>query len=462
MSFKTTTAGSTGMTTTPNSASETRVSLGHNPVGSEPAKTNPATTKVSKTRLSKTTFGRPATPEADSGTAYRMTPGTYDADLAEVGPGTPMGELLRRYWHPIGLAGDATDVPKQVRILGEDLILYRDKAGRTGLMYPRCTHRGTSLLYGRVDNHGLRCCYHGWAFDTEGHCTDQPCEPNNGPSRDKFRQPWYPTQEQYGLVWAYLGPPECKPLLQRYSTFEDLGPDEQLFTDDFNIGSGRYFQGNVPFNWFQHFENILDTAHFLWLHFFHSGPQFGSRYGEFDDLDFQPWERLGGTQFDVTTTGVAGSRTWELPDGRHLHTVTETIFPGVRGVSNPFGDPGPGDSLGFVLPVDDTNFKIFTVLRANQPEFFNKVASMRRPEDSLEQAQRFPGDWEAQGSQGPITLHSEEHLASSDSGVRTLRRLFRSQLRVVADGGDPLNVAFDEGDELVTVECGQFFVESPT
>ena len=395
----------------------------------------------------------------DTGTAYGMKPGSYDADLCEVGPGTPMGELLRRYWHPIALSEQATDLPRQVRVLGEDLILYRDTQGRTGLMYPRCTHRGTSLLYGRVDEAGIRCCYHGWSFDVEGRCTDQPCEPNNGPSRDKFRQPWYPTEERYGLVWAYMGPPERKPLLQRYSPFENLADGEELFTDDRNIGSGRYFEGEVPFNWFQHFENILDTAHFLWLHVFHSGPQFGSRYGEFDTLDFQPWERLAGATFEETSTGVATRRTWTLPDGRDLHTVTETILPGVRGVSNPFGAPGPTDSLGFVVPVDDTHFKIFTVLRGVDRQFFDRVASIRKGELTPEHFQRHPGDWEAQGSQGVITLHSEEHLASSDRGVRMLRRVFRQQMAVVADGGDPINVAFSEGTQTVQTECGQYVSE---
>lgn len=399
--------------------------------------------------------------QIDTGTAYGMAPGTHDADLTEVGPGTPMGELLRRYWQPIGLAEDATDIPKAVRVLGEDLILFRDTKGRTGLMHPRCTHRGTSLLYARVDEFGIRCCYHGWAFDTEGHCTDQPCEPHNGPSKHTFRQPWYPTQERYGLVWAYLGPPERKPLLQRYSTLEDLGPGEQLFTDDYNIGSGRYFQGEVPFNWFQHYENILDPGHFLWLHIFHSGPQFGSRYGEFDVLDFQPWERIADTSYDVTDTGVAARRTMPLPDGRQLLTVTECVLPWVRGVSNPFGEPGPCDSLGFVLPVDDTHFRILTVLRAKDRGFYDRIASMRRAGSTLEQAQRYPGDWEAQGSQGPITLHSEEHLASSDRGIRTLRRLVREQLALVAAGGDPMNVAFVEGQETVHIRSGQYFPDSP-
>ena len=396
----------------------------------------------------------------DNGSAYHRPEGHRDATLTHVGRGTPMGEVLRRYWHPIGLSEHATDLPRAVKVLGEELILFRDRSGTPGLVHPRCAHRGSSLLYARIDDAGIRCCYHGWAFDTEGHCTDQPCEPQNGLHRDKFRQPWYPVEERYGLVWAYLGPPERKPLMPRYNVLEDLEEGEQLFTDDRNIGSGRYNDQPVPFNWLQHFENILDTAHFIWLHVFHSGPQFGSRYGEFEKLDFQPWERLAGQEWTVTERGVMTERFMKVPDGRTLRTVTETVLPGVRGVANPFGGAGRGDALGFVLPLDDTSFRIFTVLRGKDRGFFDRIAQMRskyeQPDDPTFY-QRFPGDWEAQGSQGPITLHSEEHLATSDRGVRTLRRLLEQQTEIVAAGGDPINVGFEPGTEWVRLDVGQYF-----
>jgi len=134
-------------------------------------------------------------------TAYDLPPPEYDAALTDVGRGTPMGELMRRYWHPIGLATDAGPTPKQVRALGEDLILFRDGAGRAGALHPRCCHRGSSLYYGKVEPRGIRCCYHGWLFDVEGQCLDQPCEPDGGAEhRGKARQPWYPVEERYGLL----------------------------------------------------------------------------------------------------------------------------------------------------------------------------------------------------------------------------------------------------------------------
>jgi phenylpropionate dioxygenase-like ring-hydroxylating dioxygenase large terminal subunit len=123
-------------------------------------------------------------------TAYEKRPGTYRKELTEVGRGTPMGELMRRYWHPVSRSRDATAIPKQVRIFGEDLVLFRDGEGRAGLVHARCAHRGTTLYYGKAGQRGIRCCYHGWLYDVEGRCLEQPCEPELGArTRDKVRQP---------------------------------------------------------------------------------------------------------------------------------------------------------------------------------------------------------------------------------------------------------------------------------
>src|ERR1051326_7944393 len=159
-------------------------------------------------------------------TAYTLKEPTYNAKLTEVGRGTPMGELLRRYWHPVGLAADAGATPRPVKVLGEELILFRHGHGRAGLVYPRCCHRGTTLYYGKIEERGIRCCYHGWLFDVEGRCLEQPCEPEGGLRRDAARQPWYPVQERYGIVFAYMGPPEKMPVLPRYDILEDLEEGE--------------------------------------------------------------------------------------------------------------------------------------------------------------------------------------------------------------------------------------------
>ncbi|MFL6662823.1 MAG: Rieske 2Fe-2S domain-containing protein, partial [Rhizobacter sp.] len=208
----------------------------------------------------------------DTGTAYGRKPRTHNPTLTEVGAGTPMGELLRRYWHPVGLAADAGETPRQVRVLGEELILFRDKTGRPGLVYPHCAHRGSSLYYGRVEERGIRCCYHGWLFDVEGHCVEQPCEPEGGRARNRARQPWYPVAERYGMVWAYLGPPEKKPVLPRYEALETLDPGEFIEADDHSIGGGG--PPIIPCNWLQHYENLVDPFHVVVLHSSFSGTQF--------------------------------------------------------------------------------------------------------------------------------------------------------------------------------------------
>ena len=135
-----------------------------------------------------------------NGVAYGRPRQQPDEQLSAVGPGTPMGELLRRYWHPVAVSASLGDLPKKVGILGEELILFRDRQGRPGLLYPRCMHRGTTLYYGKVEDKGIRCCYHGWLFDVEGRCLEQPCEPGGGKDLDSVRQPWYPVEERYGFV----------------------------------------------------------------------------------------------------------------------------------------------------------------------------------------------------------------------------------------------------------------------
>ena len=129
-----------------------------------------------------------------------------DVALTHVGFGTPMGELLRRYWQPVCLSSELTDLPKFLKILDEELVAYRDKSGRVGVLGAHCCHRGTSLEYGRIEEIGLRCCYHGWLYNEEGKCLDQPGEPEQSDYKDEIRQPWYPAEEYHGLVFAYMGP----------------------------------------------------------------------------------------------------------------------------------------------------------------------------------------------------------------------------------------------------------------
>ncbi len=195
----------------------------------------------------------------DNGTGYGRAQPASMRELTAVGAGTPMGELLRRYWHPVGLAGDAREIPRALRVLGEELVLFRDGQGRPGLVYSRCAHRGTTLYYGRVEERGIRCCYHGWLYDVEGRCLEQPCEPGGGTQRERIRQPWYPVQERYGLLFAYLGPPARKPVLPRYEALEILDAGEFIEADANSVGGGGPVV--IPCNWLQHYENLMDSLH---------------------------------------------------------------------------------------------------------------------------------------------------------------------------------------------------------
>ena len=144
------------------------------------------------------------------GNAYGRGRQTHDAEITEVGPGTPCGEFMRRYWHPIAVADKVGKRPQNVRVLGEDLILFRDGQGRPGLVYPRCCHRGTTLYYGKVEDRGIRCCYHGWLFDQHGTCTEQPYEDTAHPEiglKNKVRIKAYPVKECAGLLFARVEEP---------------------------------------------------------------------------------------------------------------------------------------------------------------------------------------------------------------------------------------------------------------
>lgn len=379
--------------------------------------------------------------------AYAHVQGSFRSELTRVARATPMGELLRRYWHPIGLSSDATDTPKRVRALGEDLVLFRDRSGRCGLMYPRCAHRGASLFYGKVEQHGIRCCYHGWLFDVSGQCIEQPCEPRNGAATARrARQPSYPVQERYGLVFAYMGPPERMPVLPRYNLLENLEPGERLEADDSSIGSGG--PAIVPCNWLQHFENVMDPMHVPVLHGSFSGAQFTERM-----------KLLPKVRFECTPRGVKSIQRRELPDGRAHVRITEAVLPTLRVVANPQAQTdGPCSLIGWVLPIDDTHFRIYSAGRVRAPGALGQIRSRFNgrswAELTDEEHQRFPGDYEAQVSQGPITLHSEEHLVRSDEGVALLRRLLERQLDALSRGESPIGVQFSEAEELIELEAG--------
>ncbi|SEC99977.1 Rieske [2Fe-2S] domain-containing protein [Rhizobiales bacterium GAS191] len=383
-----------------------------------------------------------------SGTAYGLKPPSHKAELTEVSRGTPMGELLRRYWHPVGLTGDAGDVPRKVRALGEDLILFRDRQGRAGLLHARCCHRGTTLYYGKVEENGLRCCYHGWLFDAEGHCLEQPCEPQGGLFKDKVRQPWYPVEERYGLVFAYMGPPGKKPVLPRYDCLETMDEGEFVEADDTSLGGGG--PAIIPCNWLQHYENVVDPFHVPVLHGSFSGPQFTTMMASMPQVSFE-----------MSPRGVLVRSTRKQEDGKLFARVTEAALPTLRVVPNPrVAEFARVESIGWVLPIDDTSFRIYVAGRVKQKGDIGRMRSKFNGkfwwDMTEEEHQRFPGDYEAQVGQGPVTLHSEEHFGQSDRGILMVRRMLQAELEAVASGRDPIGVSFDAKAPSVVFEAGNF------
>ncbi len=393
----------------------------------------------------------------DSGAAYGRPSPTFDADLVQVGPGTPGGELFRRHWQPVAIATEVAQRPRAVRILGEDLILFRDGRGRPGLVYPRCAHRGTTLYYGKVEEDGIRCCYHGWLFDVEGHCLDQPCEAEGGRHRDRIRQPWYPAVDHYGLVFAYLGPPERRPPLPRLDILETLGDDEVLTNSQTAGLSGPLV---IPCNWLQLFENVMDPWHVFVLHSSLSGTQFTSAMAVAPRVS---WEWDG----DYGMHSVQ-DRDFE---GKLFRRITQVLAPNVRIVPSTQAGADPnafGAATGaiWVVPVDDTSTTGFGVRKAplgpdGKPVPLRGAATFEGKswwELSEEEHQRMPGDFEAEAGQGPITLHSEEHLATSDRGVTMFRHLLRRHMNAVREGSDPPGSLVGP-DATVHVEAGNFILE---
>jgi len=392
-------------------------------------------------------MGVTQSPRRDEGTGYEIRPPTYKSELVEVGRGKPMGELLRRYWHPIGLVSDANGTPRKVRALGEDLILFRDGAGRAGLVHARCCHRGTTLHYGKVETRGIRCCYHGWLFDTQGRCLEQPCEPQGGLFRDKLRQPWYPLEERYGLIFAFMGPPERKPVLPRYHCLEVMDDGEFVETDDSSLGGGG--PQIIPCNWLQHYENVVDPLHVPVLHASFSGAQFTMAMAAMPEVTFEKSPR-----------GVTVRSTRKI-DGKTFQRVTEAVIPTLRVVPNPrVAQFSRVESIGWVLPIDDTSFRIYVAGRSKHPGDLGRMRSKFEGkfwwDMTEEEHQRHPGDYEAQVGQGPITIHSEEHFAQSDRGIVMIRRMLQDQIHNVEAGRDPIGVTFDPNAAPVVFEAGNY------
>ncbi|MGX7894109.1 Rieske 2Fe-2S domain-containing protein [Tsuneonella sp. HG222] len=387
------------------------------------------------------------------GTAYGRKAQHPNALLTEVGPGKPMGELMRRYWQPVLASRNVTSRPREVRILGEDLIVFRDGEGRPGLLYPRCMHRGTSLFWGHVEADGIRCCYHGWKFDVEGNCIEQPCEPNPVARRPEHRQPWYPVRERYGLVWAYMGPPDRMPELPRFDAMEPLEDGEDYMAFDNSVGSHGDIDGPevVPYSWLHMNDNVMDPFHVQVLHTTFSGTQF-----------VREFEVMPKVEFNEIEGGVTYQAHRDLADGRHVNRVSTWMMPNIMFVPDVAMRGGRPNSIGFSVPVDDSHSRILMALRvpaeARERPMRGLEAENFKPWHlrTVRERQDQPGDYEAQAGQGPVSLHSEEHLVTSDKGIGMQRRMLQRAIAAMDAGEDPPLIMRDP-DAVIAVPSGNFF-----
>ena len=346
--------------------------------------------------------------------------------LTRVGPGTPMGRLLRRYWQPIGGASELDKDPiKPIRLMGEDLVLYRDRSGQLGLVDRHCAHRRADLSYGWVEDAGIRCSYHGWLFDEGGRCLEQPYEDtaNPKPSKAGCQIAAYPVRELAGLLWTYMGPQPAPEL-----------PVWEPFT--WPNGFREIALADVPCNWFQCQENSIDPVHFEWMHDNLSNRlrRNGTNAPKHLKVKFEEFEhgfvykrvREGQSEQDRNWT-VGRVALW--PNGFYL-----------------------GRHFEWRVPVDDENtlsvaWFFVRVPQGREPYVQTSVPTWRSP------IRDGDGHWivshvinqDIAGwvGQGAIADRTRENLRSSDAGITMMRQRFFAELEAVSAGRDPKGVIRD-------------------
>jgi len=382
--------------------------------------------------------------------------------VTRVGPGTPMGEVLRRYWMPGPLSRELAEPdgePVRVKLLGEDLLAFRDTSGRVGLIQEACPHRLASLWFGRNEDNGIRCVYHGWKFDVDGNCTEQMNEPQ--PFCDKVNLTSYPTIEQGGIVWAYMGPKEKMPPPPNFEWV--MAPD-----------SHRHVSKVIEeCNWLQALEGGIDTSHAPILH-----RNLSTNSKQPGVAITSPFVRgrAPSLEVDFTDYGYRYFGVREMPEGgkyvRGYHYVMPFTqlrpaqFQGDRS-GDVIREYGPGH---FWVPMDDHTTMVFNFMysygddpgiseterlekaNGNGPEYvdnstFRSYANAANNYRIDRQAQKFdtftgiPGvntqDRALQETMGKIVDRSREKLGPADKAIIATRRLLLDAIQTVQAGGDP-------------------------
>lgn len=370
--------------------------------------------------------------------------------LTRTGPGTPTGELMRRYWIPALLSEEIPSPdcpPVQVRILGEELVGFRDTEGRIGLLGEHCSHRGTSLFHGRNEECGLRCIYHGWKYDVEGNVVDTPAEPSGSDFKQKLRHTAYPCREAAGVVFAYLGPKEKMPLFPNYEW--TTVPQSHTYVTKC-LQDCNYLQG---------LEGECDSSHLSYLH--RAFKPVGTQRLYFEDI--APRYETEETDFGMRMVAIrkAGA------DGQYVR-VSSFVMP-VAGCIPAGGRTGElgGYEIHFYVPADDTHswrydlgFKRSRQVREEEvhrrkqigPDYqrIRNASNHYLQDRKMQRTENFTGiedylnhDSCATESMGAIYDRTREHLGVSDKAVIALRRFLLKAVRGLQEGKEPPHIVRD-------------------
>jgi 5,5'-dehydrodivanillate O-demethylase len=362
--------------------------------------------------------------------------------LTRVGKGTPMGDLMRRYWHPIAPAAELIDEPtKKVTVLGEELVLYKNKRGGYGLIGRYCAHRRVDMSEVSIpEDDGLRCAYHGWKYDETGACIEQPFEETvrpDGRFKEKCGIAGYPAQEFAGLIWAYLGPAPV-PELPRW---EPLMWDRSIRDIAVTV---------LPCNWLQAQENSLDPVHVEWMHIYFGSYVYQQREGlRWDEITPARMPKHLKIGFDVFDHGIIKRRvvegmTEEDDSWKIGHPI---LFPNVLLVGNEIQA-----TMQWRVPIDDTHTYHVSqyIYRAapgheapRQDVIPYRTVPLHDEKGKWVTNYLFNQDYMAWATQGPIANRHLEKLGESDKGIILFRKLLQEQLVLNAEGGEPMNVFRD-------------------
>ena len=384
-----------------------------------------------------------------------------NALLTQTDRGTPCGDLIRRYWQPVALARElAAGAPLPVRILGEDLVLFRDEPGRLGLLGLHCAHRGADLSYGRLEDGGLRCLYHGWLYDVTGRCLEQPGEPAGSTFCQRVRQLAYPCVEKAGLVFAYLGPGE-PPLLPAYEPLE-VPDDHRYVVKVFH--DCNYLQGN---------EGEIDPVHLSYLHRREDFRPETQRSIKGTDgtlpMVFYIGDRNPRIEAEPTEYGVRIFSVRQAGEERQYVRQTNYVLPNLSTVVGPMA--GDGYNIHWHVPIDDTHhWKYEIMFRRSAPLDESDWGRIRASETELtpdyhltrKRANRYlqdrasmswnfcglgtnntPHDACAVEGAGPIQDRTQEHLGSTDVAIALARQQLLAAIQAMQAGQEPPHVLRD-------------------